>query len=107
MNDYSIDTWSRYVPRSSIEKWGTDADKALLPAPTVCNKACKTTWTFVIHRDAWVDRRIRVNKVPLMMVARWAVGEKVASAVEDAFGGVEKHVLFLLACFLGMGLVMG
>ena len=43
MNDYSFGSWSWYVQRSSIEKWGTDADKALLPAQTACNKAHKTT----------------------------------------------------------------
>ena len=39
VNDYCIGTWSRYVQRSSIEKWGTEADKALLPAPTAQNQA--------------------------------------------------------------------
>jgi hypothetical protein len=34
VNDYSNGTWSRYVQRSSIEKWGTPEDKASLPAPT-------------------------------------------------------------------------
>ena len=48
MNDYSIGHWRQYVQRGSIEKWGTDADKALLLAPTACNKAHKTKWTFVI-----------------------------------------------------------
>jgi len=65
VNDYSINTWSWYVQRTSIEKWGTDADKALLPAPTARNKAHKTMQTFDIHGDARVDGRIRVNKVRL------------------------------------------
>ena len=47
------------------------------------------TRTFVFHGDAWVDGRIRVNKVPRKMFARHAVGEEVVSAFEDAFGGVE------------------
>ena len=89
MNDYSIGIWSRYAQRSSIEKWGTDADTALLPAPTARNKAHQTMRTFVIHGDAWVDGRIRVNTVPRKTVARRAVGEEVAAAFEDAFGGVE------------------
>ena len=89
VNDYSIGTWSWYIQRSSIEKWGTDADKVLLPAPTAHNKAHKTMRTFVFHRDAPVDGRIRVNKVPRKMVARWAMGEEVAAAFDDAFGGIE------------------
>ena len=89
VNDYSINTWSWYVQRTSIEKWGTDADKALLPAPTAHNKAHKNTRTFVIHGDAQVDGRAKVNKVPWKTVARRAVVEEVAAAFEDAFGGVE------------------
>ena len=34
VNDYSIRTWRQYVQKSSIEKWGTPADKALIPALT-------------------------------------------------------------------------
>jgi hypothetical protein len=74
---------------SSIEKWGTDADKALLPAPTARNKAQKTMRTFVIHGDPQVDGRFSANKVPRKTLARQAVGEEVAAAFEDAFGGVE------------------
>ena len=88
VNDYSIGTWSRYVQRSSIEKWGTLEDKASLPAPTARNKAHKSKRTFVIHGDARVDGRIRVNKVPRRTVIRRAVGEQVAATFEDAFGGV-------------------
>ena len=84
-----LGAWSLYVQRSSIQKWGTDADKAFLPAPIAHHKAHKTMRTFVIHGDAWVDGRIRVNKVPRKTVARRAVGEEVAAAFEDAFGGVE------------------
>ena len=64
VNDYSTGTGSRYVQRSSIEKLGTSEDKALLPAPTACNKAHKAKRTFVIHGDARADGRVRVNKVP-------------------------------------------
>lgn len=39
MNDYSIKTWNWYVKRSSIKKWGTSGDKALLSAPTAQIKA--------------------------------------------------------------------
>ena len=74
--------------RSSIEKWGTEADKALLPARTACNKAHKAKRTFVIHGDARADGRVRVNKVPRKTVVRQAVGEQVAAAFEDAFGVV-------------------
>ena len=88
VNDYSIGTWSRYVQRSSIEKWGTPEDKALLPAPTAHNKAHKAKRTFVIHGDARADGRVRVNKVPRETVVRQAVGEQVAAACEEAFGGV-------------------
>jgi hypothetical protein len=88
VNDYSIGTWSRYVQRSSIEKWGTPEDKALLPAPTARNKAHKAKRTFVIHGDARVDGRIRVNKVPRRMAIRQVVLEEVAAEFEDAFGSV-------------------
>jgi hypothetical protein len=56
----------------------------LLPAPTQHNEAHKTTQIFVIYGDAWVDERVRVNKVLWKMVARRAVGEEVAAAFEDA-----------------------
>jgi hypothetical protein len=36
-----------------------------------------------------VDGRIGVNKVPTKMVARRTVGEEVAAAFQDAFGGEE------------------
>ena len=71
-----------------IEKWGTPEDKASLPAPTARNKAHKSKRTFVIHGDAWVDGRIRVNKVPWKTIIGRVVGEEVAAEFEDAFGGV-------------------
>ena len=89
VNDNIIGTWSWYVQRSSIEKLGTDADKALFPVPTAHNKSHKTISAFVIHGDAWVDWRIWVNKVPWKMVARQTVGEEVAASFENAFRGVE------------------
>ena len=86
--DYSIGTWSRYVQRSLIEKWGNPEDTASLPAPTAHNKAHRSKGIVVIHGDARVDGRIRVNKLPSKTVIRWAMGEQVAAAFEDAFGGV-------------------
>jgi hypothetical protein len=82
-----------------IKKWGTPKDKASLPAPTARNKAHKSKRTFVIHGDARVDERISVNKVSRKTVIRWAVGEQVAAAFEDAFCGVSN--LFLLGLFPG------
>ncbi len=79
---------SPYVQRSSIEKWGTQEIKALLPAPTAHNKAHKAKRTFVIHGDARSNGRVRVNKVPRKTVVRQVVGEQVAAAFEDAFDGV-------------------
>ena len=79
---------SPYVQRSSIEKWGTQEIKALLPAPTAHNKAHKAKRTFDIHGDAWADGRVRVNKVLRKMVVRQALREQVAEAFEDAFDGV-------------------
>ena len=76
------------VQRISIEKWGTPEDKASLPAPTARNKAHKSQRTFVIHGDARVDGRIRVNKVPWKMIIRRVVGEDVVAEFEDAFGSV-------------------
>jgi hypothetical protein len=70
VNDYSIGMWSWYVHRSSTEKRGTPEDKVSLPAPTALNKAHKSKRTFVIHGDARVDGRIRVNKVPRKMIIR-------------------------------------
>jgi hypothetical protein len=87
-NDYSIGTWSWYVQRSSIEKWGTPEDKSSLPAPTACNKTHKARRTFVIHGDAWADGRVRVKQVSWKTATRQAVREQVAAAYEDAFGGV-------------------
>ena len=56
VNDYCIGTWSQYVQRSSIEKWGTEEDKALLPALTAWNQTHKTLRTFVIN---WEGGQIR------------------------------------------------
>ena len=88
VNDFSIGTWSWHVQKSSIEKWGTPANKALLPALTAWSKG-KSWQTFVIPGDSWVHGRIRMNKLPQKMFARQAVGEEVAAAFEDAFGGAE------------------
>lgn len=71
------------------EKWGTCSDRALLPAQTAWSKAHKNTQTFVIHGDGWVDGMISMNKIPPMMVARWAVEEDVAAAFEDEFSSVQ------------------
>ena len=89
VNDFSIGTWSRYVQRSSIEKWGTEVDKALLPALTSQNQAHKTLRTFVINQEDWADERRGVNKVAWKTNVRWTVGEEDAAAFEDAFDGVE------------------
>ncbi len=60
VNDYSNVTWSWFVQRSSIEKWGIPEDMASLPAPTAYNETHKAKRTFVIHGDAWVDGRVRL-----------------------------------------------
>ncbi len=49
MNDYGIGSLGWYVRRSSIEKWGTEEDKALLPALTARNQTHKTLQTFDIN----------------------------------------------------------
>ena len=89
MNDYCIGTWSRYVQRSSIEKWDTEADKALLPAPTARNQAHKTSRSFVINHEGRTNGRRRLNKVSRQVGIRRTVGEDAAGTLEDAFGGVE------------------
>ena len=63
VNDYSIGTWSRYVQRSSIEKWGTEEDKAFLPVPTARNQAHKMLRSFVINKEGRANGRRRLNKV--------------------------------------------
>ena len=49
MNDCDIGTWSQHVLRSSIEKWGTEADKVLIPALTAQYQTHKTFWTIVVN----------------------------------------------------------
>ena len=51
VNDCSIGTWSRYIQRSSIEKWGTQAGKALYPAMTARNKT-QTLRIFIMERPS-------------------------------------------------------
>ena len=63
MKDYSIGTWSWYVQRSSIEKWGTEEDNALLPVPTAWNQAHKVLQIFVINQEGWANGMKRLNKV--------------------------------------------
>jgi hypothetical protein len=51
-------------------------------------KHTKSKRMFIIHGDARVDGRIRVNKVPRRMAIRQVVLEEVAAEFEDAFGSV-------------------
>ena len=89
MKECSISTWTHCVKWSSIENWGTQADKALLPSPTAWTKIHTTTWTSVINWEGQADRRRRVNKVAQKTIVRRAAGEEAAAAFEGASGSVE------------------
>ena len=89
LSTWSIGTWSRNIQRSMIEKYGTVADKAVLPVATARNQPDKGKRTFVLYGDARADGRVRrPNKTP----RRQAIEER-RETVADAFGDVFRGVV--------------
>ena len=65
LSTWTIGTWSRNIQRSMIEKYGTEADKAVLPVATARNQPDKEKRTFVLCGDARAGGRVRrPNKTP-------------------------------------------
>jgi hypothetical protein len=89
LSTWSIGTWSRNIQRSMIEKYGTEADKAVLPVATARNQPDKEKRTFVLCGDARAGGRVRrPNKTP----RRQAIEER-RETVADAFGDVFRGVV--------------
>ena len=51
LSGYKVETWSRYVQRSGIEKHGTVQDKASLPPATARNQSDKRKRAFTVIGD--------------------------------------------------------
>ena len=59
LSTWSIATWSWNIQRSMIEKYGTVADKAVLPVAIAWNQPDKEKRTFVLYGDARADGHVR------------------------------------------------
>ena len=85
LSDYAIETWSKYVQQSEIEKHGTSHDKANPPQAIARNQADKRRRVFTIVGDARPNGR-RPNKVARASHQRNLEREAVADAFEGVFG---------------------
>ena len=89
LSTWSIGTWRWNIQRSKIEKYGTEADKAVLPVATARNQPDKEKRTFVLCDDARAGGCVRrPNKIP----RRQAIEER-RETVADAFGDVFRGVV--------------